>query len=437
MKHASRRPLLAVLALAVSVTAQDASSVSSGPPPRASDDGVLLELQEGPFAVGLGDVDGDGFGDVAVSRRKLHADHPDRPNIVRVIKGPDGSEHFTLTGGPGFGYRLARSGDADGDGVQDLLVATGDLGTDRPEGRVELFSGADGTRIHEVPIADLAADLAGVDDVDGDGRADYALTAGSRSGVRVEVRSGHDGAVLWAVTRARDGYHATHAAVVSTADVDGDGVRDLALIGPRTDGSGDAWSGCLTILSGATGREIRPLGGPEFSAGESPEALSASTGGEFLVVGGSVDGAPVVRVVSPYDGRTIHEVSEDTPHYGWATAAPGDIDGDGTPDFAVGAPPFQDRRALGRVFVHSGATGALLRSWSGGTDEDDPVFPGRGFSFGICLDGAGDFDGDGHADLLAGEARGVGSGRNVPDRLLVVTHRGAQITEDADAFRHR
>ena len=69
-----------------------------------------------------------------------------------------------------------------------------------------------------------------------------------------------------------------------------------------------------------------------------------------------------------------------------------DLDGDGTPDFAVGAPKFPHGEArYGVVLVLSGATREVLQTWRGE--------PGRG-GFGESLRAAGDVDGDGTGDVL-------------------------------------
>src|SRR2546425_963729 len=69
--------------------------------------------------------------------------------------------------------------------------------------------------------------------------------------------------------------------------------------------------------------------------------------------------------------------------FGTAIAATGDVDGDGVPDYVVGA--------YGGAYVYSGATGASVFTWEPLTEH-----------FGAAVDGAGDVDGDGFCDVVVG-----------------------------------
>lgn len=91
---------------------------------------------------------------------------------------------------------------------------------------------------------------------------------------------------------------------------------------------------------------------------------------------------------------------EERGSFGWSVATVGDIDGDGTPDGAVGAPgELVDAQPFGgRVYLVSGEDGTVLESISSPTPEM------RSF-FGASIAGVADVDGDGVGDILVGAHR--------------------------------
>src|SRR5262249_53894514 len=94
--------------------------------------------------------------------------------------------------------------------------------------------------------------------------------------------------------------------------------------------------------------------------------------------------------------------------FGWSVASGSDFDGDGTPDYAIGAPCASVRFKInetdtsattlfrtGRVKIISGATGRELFSLHGTTDEQ---------LLGSALAWVPDLDGDGKPELAVGSA---------------------------------
>lgn len=95
--------------------------------------------------------------------------------------------------------------------------------------------------------------------------------------------------------------------------------------------------------------------------------------------------------------------------WGHTVAVVGDVDADGHDDWAVGSPVADVLTTtpvpllwpdVGRVTVYSGASASVLHSWRGTLDG--------GSEFGFAIAGAGDVDGDGHADVLVGAPRADG-----------------------------
>lgn len=117
------------------------------------------------------------------------------------------------------------------------------------------------------------------------------------------------------------------------------------------------------------------------------------------------NGGPVgkgrVYVYSGRSGKPIWSATgADGASLGIGLEGAGDVNKDGAADVIAGAP------GAGRAFVYSGRDGALLLTLAPDTTNE---------RFGQSASGAGDQNGDGHADLIVGapgsSARGQGAGR--------------------------
>ncbi|HGY90688.1 MAG TPA: hypothetical protein ENK43_05910 [Planctomycetes bacterium] len=196
-------------------------------------------------------------------------------------------------------------------------------------------------------------------------------------------------------------------------DVNGDGIPDVIFGEPAAGTSVPgtlSFQGVARVLSGKDGSLIHQWTGmPAQGLGKSVDGVGDVNGDGFddVIVGsvGGVVGAPFpsttgqATVFSGFDGSVLYALQ--TPNqspsmnaFGAAVAGVGDVDLDGTPDFAVGDILAATGGSLsGEVYVYSGISGVLLFSHAG-------VMPD--LRFGAAIAPAGDVNGDGFGDVLVG-----------------------------------
>lgn len=295
--------------------------------------------------------------------------------------------------------KVASAGDVNGDGVWDYLVGEIKDSGNRV-GRVSVYSGATGALLRTLKSNQkgdyFGAGLAGIGDINGDGRSDIAVGApryvNGNPPAHVYLYSGQTGALLRRLDGSMqpptppfqfggsgpqvfvpsDGFGLSMAAV---GDTNGDGVGDLLIAAPYTNpinptqGPGDL-GGKAYLYSGSTGALIR-------AHEDLTDYCLNDTGGFRCAWRGFL---------------------------GWSVSPAGDRDGDGRADYAIGVPgefdpPVStDFRERGRVHIYSGATGALLEKIA------LPIVDHR-VMYGTAVAGPADMNHNGHSDLIiAGSA---------------------------------
>jgi len=304
----------------------------------------------------------------------------------------------------GYGSGVALLPDRDGDGAPEIAFAVvADLGG--VGSHVQIASSTDGHELARVAVAGGIAPsglpLIGVPDVDGDHVDDWLFAAADRT---VEVRSGRDDSLLrsWtlslgtptAVAAAVDAAGHSFAAFVSFQPPNQSeiAVHDLTTAAaPRVvtaghwnsvaclgDVNGDAaldWVGGdvfptfgnLIAFSGATGAILWSSGGTtalRVSHVRSVADLSGDGKDDVLVASFH----PTTRKVvarSGANGAKLFELADPMAGSGFAAAITplGDVNHDGSGDFAVGAPDAM--QSSGFVDLHSGKTARLLRHIAG------------------------------------------------------------------------
>ena len=297
------------------------------------------------------------------------------------------------------GGATAIAGDVDADGFADVLTQTS-------SNSVALYSGRTGARLAswsgDSSQDKFGFDLDGIGDIDGDGHADFAIGAtfagpGLATG-RVYVYSGQtlERRFIWTGTD-RDHFGGT---VAGAGDVDGDGTPDVLVGTSRTDGG--PTGEYVRIYSGATGAIVREWSIPGGGFGRAADGAGDVDGDGFadVVIGAAgaattTAGNGIVRVFSGRTSELLYAWSADFSNqaFGVDVAGAGDVDADGFADVIVGT-SNSSPISIPMAYVYSGRTGELLRPFRNHNTGD--------FYFGTAVDGAGDVDGDGFADLVIG-----------------------------------
>ncbi|MCB9898425.1 MAG: VCBS repeat-containing protein [Planctomycetes bacterium] len=325
--------------------------------------------------------------------------------------GPVESDHplFTRTAemaNDGFGSELVRLGDLDGDGVRDLAVSA--VG----RGQVLLVSGADGHTLSVLGGPTGFGHGLVVADVDGDSVDDLVVAApfAAVAAGEVRVHSGHDGSLL-AVVAGRGAASHLGELLLSPGDVDGDGRDDLLvsdaggvrLIDVLANRDLPVDEGLRAF--GDTLLALRRQGLP--ARGLFVDDLDGDGRREpVLALPYSLDGMRgEVVVTRSSDGSTLQRLrsGREGDGFGWSLASTDDLDGDGHADLVIGAPSDdQGGRDAGAAYVVSGRSGTPLFAVRG-------TEPGE--HLGNAVAALDDIDGDGVSDVLAGAQRDDGRGR--------------------------
>jgi hypothetical protein len=323
------------------------------------------------FGAGLdivGDLNADGFDELAVANAQTDVLGGSRPEFVSLWFGAPGFalgaplEFDEDTPGGVFGHGLAGVGDADGDGVDDLLVGSF-TGWVYKSGRAYLVSGQAGAfdatvRTELLPVSPdpgFGMSTSGAGDVDGDGLSD--LLVGMRQFGDFALDDGYvelflggapfDGASDQLLT----GPMGFGSAMAGVGDWDGDGDDDVVITAAYLDGDvGAAW-----LYTGT-------------SAGLDAVPASKHTEG----------------------GRTW---------FGKAVAACSDVNADGVPDVVIGAP-------------YGVGTGAGYVAFGGDDADLEPdliLTMSDGHKIGDSV-GAFDANADGYGDIVLSGASYYGAG---------------------------
>ncbi|MCP4548137.1 MAG: T9SS type A sorting domain-containing protein [bacterium] len=403
----------------------------------------------GMSAAGVGDVNGDGYGDVLVGAS--HFDNGQlNEGVVFLYLGSLQGLSFTPSwyaesnqANCGFGFSVAGAGDVNGDGLEDLIIGAPEYSSvpNEYEGAAFLWlsrlgggpmgnpSNADWIYYCDQAGAHAGVSVCGGGDVNADGYADIFVGAyfydngttnegavfgfhGSETGPSSEYDWFHD------TNKAESRYGYT---VVPAGDMNGDGFADLAVGAPEYDHPNDK-EGVIAVYTGsesglqtgapwffaegeqtgaklgkslACAGDVNGDGYSDIIAGAPDYSFSGTErGGAFIWFGGATP--PPQGTPDNADWQATWP--EDYAHMGYAVSSAGDFDGDGFGDIVVAA-PYADgypENNIGVVAMFRGtSTGiAPTSSWMVFGDQDDCLA-------GTRLACVGDVNGDGFSDVIS------------------------------------
>lgn len=412
-----------VESVTVDVVTPGVPDINLGGPPT-SDAIAITGFTPGAYfgysVSGAGDINGDGIDDLIVGASRGSGDNNDATGAAFVVFGslspfPTDFDLTTLDGTNGFkilgendsedtGFSVSGVGDVNGDGIDDLIVGSpgayvlglsagkahilfGDTAPFSPTVSLGALSLADGLAIQgDDPDSQFGSSTSGGRDINNDGIADFVIGDVSNgvdigSGAAFVIFGSDTGLTGPASTSSLDGTNGFRitssnpltddlGASVAMADIDGDGIADLIVGSPTSDGD---------------------------------------YGGVYVIKGADVFGASVdINNLDGTNGFKISGLSE-YDLLGTSVSSAGDFNGDGVEDIIFGAHEeiVGGNDAVGSVYILFGVTNGFnaasfdLTTIDGtngikiqGVDADD--------NFGQSVSSVGDMNGDGFDDVLIG-----------------------------------
>ncbi len=396
--------------------------------------GEYLDGHFGSSVAGIGDINGDGFGDIIVGAwGEQSSSGATVSGRAHVFSGKTTHLLYTLDSpnemyGSHFGTALSGVGDISGDGVPDLIVGASwehaDTGIEYA-GKAYVFSGSNGNLLYELESPDpqyfggFGSAVAGIDDVNGNGFADLMVSAHDESpseelayAGRVYVFDGKDGALIHSLTSPNAQPNGAFGwSLSSLPDITGDGIGDL-LIGTWRERLGDAprIAGSAYVFSGQSGNVYYTLRASiETTAAGFGYSTSAAgdvdADGYADIIVGSQSGK-FAEVISGADASLLYRFTGGIGSgFGRIVASAGDANKDGYADVLIAAPTEDTDRQTnaGRAYVYSGKDGGVLYT----LESTRPRVLGL---FGLDVASAGDINGDGYEELLVGAPNENSSG---------------------------
>jgi len=405
---------------------------------------AVLEMNQanallGTSVASAGDVNGDGYSDVVVGAYQYDNGQTDEGAAFVYHGASSGISTTPATtvesnqANTIFGISLSGAGDVNGDGYSDIIVGAPwyDNGqTD--EGVAFIFHGS-GTGINTGVAAMVESNQAGsgfgrgvscAGDVNGDGYSDVIVGAfnfdngqtdegaafiyqGSATGINVTAA---------AMVESNQANAYMGFSVAGAGDVNGDGYSDL-IVGAYLFDNGQADEGVAFIYRGSsTGVNTVPAATLECNQANAYFGLAVAGGGDingdgycevivsaYLYDSGQTDEGAVFVFNGSSTGinttaATRVESNQANSRFGWSCNTAGDVNGDGYSDVIVGAWAYDNGQTNeGAIYYYLGS-GTGISITATGIYESNQADG----EFGISVASAGDVNGDGYCDIVAG-----------------------------------